>query len=182
MKTLDEKIDSLNKKLNSKMKRLDKLNTQIERANMLIHNYGVKLHLKETLSKKIEFIKNDIVDLKEEFINDNENSFLDRIEDFARTVLEKFKDLDRFYKEIAKRMDVNNDNINNKIEAIITLNDKRLKEVDALKLEITNLEDRIDDLGAKSRAELSEGLVPDDKWWTVSHVKENTKNSKEVEA
>jgi chromosome segregation ATPase len=181
MKTLDDKIDSLTKKLNSKMKRLDKLNTQIETANRLIYNYNVELQLKENLCKRVEFIKNDIVDLKEEFINDNENSFLDRIEEFAKTILEKFKDLNRTNKEIAKRMNLSVDDIKSKIEVIVTLNDKRSKEVDVLKLEITNLEDRIDDLNAKSSAELDEGYVPEDKWWTVSHIKQNTKDSKEVE-
>jgi predicted nucleic acid-binding Zn-ribbon protein len=182
MKTLDDKIYNLTQKVNSKMKRLNKLNAQIERANRVINSGDIKIQLKENLYKKIESIKNDILDLKDQFVNNSENSILYNIEDFVRVALEKFKDLKRFDKEIAKHMNISIDDINNKIEAIITLNNKRLKEVDALKLEITNLEDQINDLSAKSRAELSEGVVPDDKWQTTSHVKENTKKSKKIKA
>jgi uncharacterized protein Yka (UPF0111/DUF47 family) len=182
MKILDEKIDRLTQRLDSKMKKFDKLNTQIERANMLIYNYNIKLQLKENLCKRVEYIKDDIVDLKDQFINDSENYFLDNIENFAETVLEKFRDLNRTNREIAKYMNLSVDDIKSKIEAITTLNNKRLKEIDALKLQITNLEDQIDGLSAKSRAELDEGYVPEDKWWTVSHVKENIKNFEEVEA
>jgi chromosome segregation ATPase len=182
MKILDEKINSLTKKLNSKMKKFDKLNTRIETANRLIHNYNVELQLKENLCKRVGYIKDDIIDLKDQFVNDSENYFLDHIEEFAETVLEKIKDLNRTNREIAKRMNLSVDDIKGKIEAVVTLNNKRLKEIDALKLEITNLEDQIDDLNAKSRAELDEGYVPEDKWWTVSHVKQNVEDSEEVEA
>jgi len=181
MKTLDNKVISLTQKLNSKIAKLDKLNAQIERANRLIYNYDVKLQLKKVLSKKVEFIKNDILGLKEEFINDSENSFLDHIEEFAKTVLEKFKDLDRINKEITKRADLTADNINNKIEAVIALNNKRLKKVDALKLEITNLEDQIDDINAKLRAEFNDEHTENDIWWLEVRNKQNVEDSKEAE-
>jgi predicted nucleic acid-binding Zn-ribbon protein len=162
MKVLDNKVISLTQKLDSKIKKLDKLNAQVERANRLIYNYDVKLQLKEQLSKNVRFITNDILGLKEEFVNNDANFLLDHIEEFAKTVLGKFKDLNRINKEIAKRIDLTADDINSKIEAIITLNNKRLKKIDALKLEIINLEDQIDEMNAKLRAEFNNEYIEND--------------------
>jgi primosomal protein N'' len=181
MKNLNNKIISLTQKLNSKIKNLDKLNTQIERANNLIYRYDTKLQLKENLYKKVESIKNDIIGLKEEFVNDSENYFLDNIENYAETILSKFKELNLFNREIAKHMNVTADDINSKIEAIITLNNKRLKKVDALKLEITNLEDQIDDLNAKLKTELNDEHSENDEWLTEHYDDQNVEDFEEVE-
>jgi chaperonin cofactor prefoldin len=181
MKTLDNKVISLTQKLNSKIAKLDKLNAQIERANRLVYNYDVKLQLKENLYKRVGYIKDDIIDLKDQFVNDSENYFLDHIEEFAETILEKIKDLNRINREIAKRVDLSADDINSKIEAIITLNNKRLKKVDALKLEITNLEDQIDDLNAKLRAEFNDEHTENDVLLTEHYDDQNVEDFEEVE-
>jgi peptidoglycan hydrolase CwlO-like protein len=159
MKNLNNKVISLTQKLNSKMEKLDKLNAQIEKTNKLINKYEAELELKDEMYNNSESIRNDILGLKEEFVNDDANFLLDHIEEFAKTVLEKFKDLDNIESKFLKYMNIDVSAINNKIEAATTLNNTRKHKMEDLKVEITNLEDQIN----KLKAELIENSE-DDSW------------------
>jgi peptidoglycan hydrolase CwlO-like protein len=168
MKVLDDKVNSLIQKLNFKIAKLDKLNAQVKRTNRLIDKYKAELELKDKWYNNCELIQYDILVLKEEFVNSNTNFLLDNIENFAKTILNKFKELDDAGRKFLKYMDIDTDAINGKIEAATILNNKKKYKMENLKIKIANLEHQIN----KLKTELVENLE-DDSWdFNINDVEE----------
>jgi len=170
MKNLNNKVISLTQKLNSKIAKLDKLNIQVERSNKLINKYKTELELKDELYNNCESIRSDILNLKEEFVNNGTNFLLDNIENFAKTVLSKFKELDNAEKKLLKYMNTDTVAINNKIETATILNTKKMYKIQDLKVEIADLEYQIN----KLKDELIEN--PEDDSWNF-----NIKDEEDIE-
>jgi peptidoglycan hydrolase CwlO-like protein len=168
MKNLDDKVNSLIQKLNFKIAKLDKLNAQVEKTNKLIDKYKIDLGLKDELYNDYESIRVDILSLKEEFVNDNTNFLLYNIENFAKAILNKFKELNNTEKKFLKYMDIDIDAINNKIEVATVLNNNKKHQIEDLKAEIADLEYQINELKTK----LTENLE-DDSWdFNINDVEE----------
>jgi chromosome segregation ATPase len=159
MKNLDDKLNSLTQSLNSKIAKLNKLNAQVEKTNKSIDRYKIELGLKDELYNDYESIRSDILNLKEEFVNDSTNFLLDNIENFAKVILSKFKELNSTEKKFLKYVNIDTDAISNKIEIATVLNNNKKHQTEDLKAEIADLEYQIN----KLKTELAEGSE-DDSW------------------